>query len=130
MFRVNTGLRDFPITTITTSLKPLRHGYSSIVQKRPVGILISKHMSTAHRKLTGFLVCMNTVPGPVNLQTKPSPEESPEMIPPDATRSRIYFVFQATRWPLSTMYLSPSTSCLIRQLFLWSLILHTNSRLF
>jgi hypothetical protein len=53
---------------------------------------------------------MKTVPGPVNLHTNPSPEDRPEMMPPEATRSRIYFVFQATRWPLSTIYLSPSTS--------------------
>ena len=36
----------------------------------------------------GFLVCMNTVPGPENLQTSPSPELSPEIIPPLATRSK------------------------------------------
>lgn len=60
---------------------------------------------------TGFLVCINTVPGPVNLQTKPSPELIAEMMPPLATRSRMYLVFHATRWPLSTMYFSPSWSC-------------------
>lgn len=54
---------------------------------------------------------MNTVPGPVNLHTRPSPDAKPEMMPPDATRSITYFVFQATRCPLSTMYFSPSTSC-------------------
>ena len=53
---------------------------------------------------------MKTVPGPVNLHTKPSPEARPEIKPPEATRSRMYLVFQATRCPLSTMYFSPSTS--------------------
>lgn len=62
-------------------------------------------------RLTAFLVWMNTVPGPVNLHTRPSPDAKPEMMPPDATRSITYFVFQATRWPLSTMYFSCSTSC-------------------
>jgi hypothetical protein len=46
---------------------------------------------------TGFLVCKNIVPGPVNLHTKPSPDVNPEMIPPDATLSRTYFVFHATK---------------------------------
>lgn len=58
----------------------------------------------------GFLVCMKTVPGPVNLQTSPSPLLMPDMIPPLATRSITYLQFQATRWPLSMMYFSPSTS--------------------
>lgn len=62
-------------------------------------------------RLTAFLVWMNTVPGPVNLHTRPSPDAKPEMMPPDATRSITYFVFQATKWPLSTIYFSPSTSC-------------------
>ena len=53
---------------------------------------------------------MNTVPGPENLQTSPSPLLMPEMIPPLATRSITYLQFQATRWPLSMMYFSPSTS--------------------
>src|ERR1700761_8180115 len=53
---------------------------------------------------------MYTVPGPENLHTRPSPEEMPEMMPPEATRSRTYLQFQATRWPLSMMYFSPSTS--------------------
>lgn len=65
-----------------------------------------------------FRVCMKTVPGPacshqrvdfelncgnvpVNLQTRPSPEETFEMMPPEATRSRTYLQFHATRWPLS-----------------------------
>lgn len=59
----------------------------------------------------GFLVCKKTVPGPVNLQTRPSPDAMPEMIPPDAMRSITYFVFQATKWPLSIMYRSPSCNC-------------------
>lgn len=45
----------------------------------------------------GFLVCMNTVPGPVNLQTNPSPALMPEMMPPLATRSSTYLQFHATR---------------------------------
>lgn len=53
---------------------------------------------------------MNTVPGPENLQTSPSPLLMPEMMPPLATRSITYLQFQATRWPLSMMYFSPSTS--------------------
>jgi hypothetical protein len=53
---------------------------------------------------------MYTVPGPENLQTKPSPDEIPLMIPPEATRSRTYLQFHATRCPLSMMYFSPSTS--------------------
>lgn len=61
--------------------------------------------------LTGFRVWIYTVPGPVNLHTRPSPEASPDIIPPDATRSMTYFVFQAIKCPLSTMYFSPSTSC-------------------
>lgn len=57
-------------------------------------------------KAVGFLVCMKTVPGPVNLHTKPSPEVLPDMIPPLAARSSTYLQFQATRWPLSMMYFS------------------------
>ena len=60
---------------------------------------------------TAFLVWIKTVPGPVNLQTRPSADDMPEMRPPEATRSSMYFVFHATRWPLSTMYFSPSASC-------------------
>jgi len=58
----------------------------------------------------GFLVCINTVPGPVNLHTKPSPAVIFDSMPPEATRSSTYLQFQATRWPLSMMYLSPSCS--------------------
>lgn len=54
----------------------------------------------------GFLVCINTVPGPVNLHTSPSPAAILAMIPPEDTRSRTYLQFQATRWPLSMMYFS------------------------
>lgn len=53
---------------------------------------------------------MYTVPGPVNLHTRPSPELIPLMRPPDATRSRTYLQFHATRWPLSMMYRSFSTN--------------------
>lgn len=49
------------------------------------------------RKLTAFLVWIKTVPGPVNLHTRPSPDAKPEMIPPDATRSMTYLVFHATK---------------------------------
>lgn len=66
--------------------------------------------SRAHVR-TGFRVWIKTVPGPVNLQTSPSAEAMFEMMPPDATRSRMYLVFQATKCPLSTMYFSSSTSC-------------------
>lgn len=84
-------------------------------------------------KAAGFLVCMKMDPGPthneisqylvlvmvgwrkregknapVNLHTKPSAAERPEMRPPEATRSSLYSQFQATRWPLSMMYFSPS----------------------
>jgi hypothetical protein len=58
----------------------------------------------------GFLVCMNTVPGPENLHTSPSPADKLLMMPPDAMRSSTYLQFQATRWPLSMMYFSPSRS--------------------
>lgn len=89
-------------------LMQLEHASSAIVQKR------SATVSTIHHSqmgiLTGFLVCMKTVPGPVNLHTRPSPEDKPEIIPPEATRSSIYLVFHATKWPLSTIYLSPSAS--------------------
>ena len=61
--------------------------------------------------LTEFRVCINTTPGPVNLHTRPSPDAMPEMMPPEATRWTVYFALQATRWPLSTMYFSPSASC-------------------
>lgn len=44
-----------------------------------------------------FLVCINTVPGPVNLHTRPSPAIIFDTIPPEATRSRTYLQFQATR---------------------------------
>ena len=57
-----------------------------------------------------FLVCMKTVPGPVNLQTRPSPAVMLLMIPPLATRSRTYLQFHATRWPLSMMYFSLAAS--------------------
>lgn len=63
--------------------------------------------------LTAFLVWIKTVPGPVNLHTSPSPEARPEMMPPEATLSSTYLVFHASRCPLSTMYFSPSTSCLV-----------------
>jgi hypothetical protein len=53
-----------------------------------------------------FLVCKNIDPGPVNLQTKPSAEAMLEIRPPEATRSSLYSQFQATRWPLSTIYFS------------------------
>jgi hypothetical protein len=53
-----------------------------------------------------FLVCIKTVPGPVNLHTNPSPDAIFDRIPPDATRSRTYLQFQATRCPLSMMYFS------------------------
>ena len=59
-------------------------------------------------KASALRVWRYTVPGPVNLQTRPSPELMPDMSPPEATRSRMYLQFQATRWPLSTMYFSPS----------------------
>lgn len=62
------------------------------------------------KRRTAFLVWIKTVPGPVNLHTNPSPDARPEMMPPEDTRSRTYFVFQATRCPLSTMYFSPSAS--------------------
>lgn len=52
-------------------------------------------------KALTFLVCMYTVPGPVNRHARPSPELRPEMIPPEATRSILYLQFHATRWPLS-----------------------------
>ena len=55
----------------------------------------------------GFLVWIKTVPGPVNLHTRPSAEAIPESTPPLATRSIVYFEFQATRCSLSTMYCSP-----------------------
>jgi len=48
-------------------------------------------------KACALLVCMNTVPGPVNLQTNPSPAIIFDTIPPDATRSRTYLQFHATR---------------------------------
>ena len=38
---------------------------------------------------------------PVNLHTKPSPPAMLDTIPPDATRSRTYLQFHATRCPLS-----------------------------
>ena len=98
------------------------HVHSSIVQRQSTGKSVHIQHLFWESRLTGFLVCMNTVPGPVNLHTSPSPEDRPEIIPPEATLSRIYFVFQATRWPLSTMYLSPSASY-----FLISTI-HTKSR--
>jgi hypothetical protein len=62
-----------------------------------------------------FLVCMNTVPGPVNLHTSPSPDAMLDRIPPEATRSRTYLQFQATRCPLSMMYFSSFWSCWARQ---------------
>jgi len=49
---------------------------------------------------------------PVNLHTKPSPALRLLMIPPDATRSRLYLQFHATRCPLSMMYFSFSRSCI------------------
>jgi hypothetical protein len=54
--------------------------------------------------------CMNTVPGPVNLHTRPSLAAKLLMIPPDAIRSSVYLQFHATRCPLSMMYFSPSRS--------------------
>lgn len=58
-----------------------------------------------------FRVCINTVPGPVNLHTRPSPAIILDTMPPEATRSRTYLQFQATRWPLSMMYFSSFCSC-------------------
>lgn len=62
-------------------------------------------------KACAFLVCMKIVPGPVNLHTNPSPAIMFDTMPPDATRSRTYLQFQATRWPLSMMYFSSFCSC-------------------
>jgi hypothetical protein len=62
-------------------------------------------------KACALRVCMKTVPGPVNLHTRPSPAIMLEMMPPDATRSRTYLQFHATRWPLSMMYFSSFWSC-------------------
>lgn len=109
-------------TRKSIKIKLQLHVHSSIVQRQPIGKSVNIQYLFWESRLTGFLVCMNTVPGPVNLHTSPSPEDRPEMIPPEATLSRMYFVFQATRWPLSTMYLSPSAS--------YSLIstIHTKSR--
>jgi hypothetical protein len=61
-----------------------------------------------------FLVCMKTVPGPVNLHTSPSPECMFDNKPPEATRSRTYLQFHATRCPLSMMYFSFSWSYTIQ----------------
>jgi hypothetical protein len=58
----------------------------------------------------GFLVCINTVPGPVNLHTRPSPADMFDKMPPEATRSSTYLQFHATRWPLSMMYFSSFAS--------------------
>lgn len=44
-----------------------------------------------------FLVCKYTEPGPKNRQARPSPEARLENIPPEATRSILYWQFQATR---------------------------------
>jgi hypothetical protein len=101
------------MTIPLSSLTQLPHAHSSIVQTQSMQQLVSlfaEIITTLDKKLTGFLVCMKIVPGPVNLHTNPSPLDNPEMMPPEATLSRIYFVFQATRWPLSTIYLSPSAS--------------------
>jgi len=59
---------------------------------------------------TGLRVCMNTVPGPTNLHTRPSLAAKLLIMPPDAIRSSVYLQFHATRWPLSMMYFSPSRS--------------------
>ena len=86
------------------------------LRKRPFGTLQAYPIAPcdAMYKLnaTGCLDCKRTVPGPVNLQTSPSPEVRPEMMPPLATRSITYLQFQATRWLLSIMYLSPSCNCI------------------
>jgi len=66
---------------------------------------------------------------PVNLQTRPSPAANPEMIPPLATRSITYSQFQATRWPLSTMYFSPAPIFRCRQQFGVS-VNHDNTHVF
>ena len=49
---------------------------------------------------------------PVNLHTRPSPELRPDMMPPLATRSRIYLQFHATRCPLSMIYFSSFSNCM------------------
>ena len=59
---------------------------------------------------TGLRVCINTVPGPTNLHTRPSLAAKLLIMPPDAIRSSVYLQFHATRWPLSMMYFSPSRS--------------------
>jgi hypothetical protein len=73
-----------------------------IYPHQTVAALAANHCA----KACAFLVCINTVPGPVNLHTSPSPEAIFDSIPPDATRSSTYLQFQATRWPLSMMYFS------------------------
>ena len=122
----------FSVFTGILNLQPSEHllfqhstAQHSTAQHVFIEIFIDRHRTTLRSQVQalaacapiqaansfGFLVCMNTVPGPENLQTSPSPLLMPEIIPPLATRSITYLQFQATRWPLSMMYFSPSTSC-------------------
>ena len=71
-------------------------------------------------KAWALRVCMKTVPGPVNLHTRPSLAIMLETMPPDATRSSTYLQFHATRWPLSMMYFSSFWSCGMLSLVLLS----------
>lgn len=94
-------LKSFPALPFLPPLLP-QHLSSS---QPHIAVLLAL-LANQTENACGFRVCINTVPGPVNLHTKPSPDAKFDMIPPEATRSRMYLQFQATRWPLSMMYFS------------------------
>ena len=53
-------------------------------------------------KLSIFLVCMYTLPEPLNSRTKPSPPKIADPIPPTLDTLYDSPVVNATTWPLST----------------------------
>lgn len=95
--------------SIYTSKLHAQHDPSTII---PTPYTCAAAFAANHaEKACAFLVCMKTVPGPVNLHTSPSPDDIFDKMPPEATRSRTYLQFHATRWPLSMMYFSSFWSC-------------------
>jgi hypothetical protein len=94
-----------PACTLTTTPRFNEPAHPHLLSPHYIGAaaaFAANHAANA----CAFLVCINTVPGPVNLHTSPSPDAIFDRIPPDATRSRTYLQFQATRCPLSMMYFS------------------------